>query len=175
MTTPQQSAAVSIEHVISTLPGPFQQRDLVTANDTIVRIALFEGEFAWHEHEEDELFLCWDGTFRIEIEGRDPVTLGQGELFVVPKGTRHRPVAETRARPDDRTPGDEAIRELGDFLRRAARSLVPRWLCRLPTALRTACRVADGRSAACGSRHVRGLGREFEGCFRQSVAVAGGM
>ena len=97
MTTPQQPAPVSIEHVISTLPGPFQQRDLVTANDTIVRIALFEGEFAWHEHEEDELFLCWDGTFRIEIEGRAPVTLGQGELFVVPKGTRHRPVAETPA------------------------------------------------------------------------------
>ena len=97
MTNPQQSAPVSIQHVINTLPGPFKQRDLVTANDTIVRIALFEGEFAWHEHEEDELFLCWDGTFRIELEDQDPVTLAQGELFVVPKGTRHRPVAETPA------------------------------------------------------------------------------
>jgi len=112
VTTPQQSGPVSIEHVISTLPGPFRQRDLVTANDTIVRIALFEGEFAWHEHEEDELFLCWDGTFRIEIEGRDPVTLGQGELFVVAKGTRHRPVAETPAhvlmieRPETRRYGN---------------------------------------------------------------------
>jgi quercetin dioxygenase-like cupin family protein len=85
---------VSIAMVVAALPGPFQPRDLVTANDTVVRIARFEGEFPWHEHEEDELFLCWDGSFRIEIEDRAPVTLGAGELFVVPRGTRHRPVAE---------------------------------------------------------------------------------
>ena len=41
--------------------------------------------------------LCWDG-FRIELEGHDPVTLSAGELFVVPKGIRHRPVA-TRPTP----------------------------------------------------------------------------
>lgn len=88
---------VSIEKIIASLPGPFQQRDLVTANDTVVRIALFEGEFPWHEHEEDELFLCWDGSFRIELDGRTSVTLNAGELFVVPAGTRHRPVAEHAA------------------------------------------------------------------------------
>jgi mannose-6-phosphate isomerase-like protein (cupin superfamily) len=88
---------VSIEQVISSLPGPWQQRDLAVANDSVVRIARFEGEFPWHEHAEDELFLCWDGSFRIEMEGRDAVTLDRGELFVVPKGTRHRPVAEQTA------------------------------------------------------------------------------
>jgi mannose-6-phosphate isomerase-like protein (cupin superfamily) len=97
MTATPEAGPVSIEKVIESLPGPFQQRDLVTANDTIVRIALFEGEFPWHEHEEDELFLCWDGTFRIELDGQPPVTLGAGDLFVVPKGTRHRPVAESAA------------------------------------------------------------------------------
>jgi quercetin dioxygenase-like cupin family protein len=97
MTTAQGPGPVSIEKIIQSLPGPFQQRDLVTANDTVVRLALFEGEFPWHEHAEDELFLCWDGSFRIELDGRQPVTLGPGELFVVPRGTRHRPVADEAA------------------------------------------------------------------------------
>jgi quercetin dioxygenase-like cupin family protein len=97
MTTAPGSVPVSIEKIIQSLPGPFQQRDLVTANGTVVRLALFEGEFPWHEHAQDELFLCWDGSFRIELDGRQPVTLGPGELFVVPKGTRHRPVADDAA------------------------------------------------------------------------------
>lgn len=97
MTTTHETEPVSIQNVIASLPGPFQQRDLATANDTVVRIARFEGEFPWHEHEEDELFLCWDGDFRIDLEGQAPVTLSAGELFVVPKGTRHRPVAERSA------------------------------------------------------------------------------
>jgi mannose-6-phosphate isomerase-like protein (cupin superfamily) len=95
--TEHETGPVSIEKVIAALPGPFQQRDLAAANDTVVRIARFEGEFAWHEHEEDELFLCWDGGFRIELDGRDPVTLNAGDLFVVPKGVRHRPVADSPA------------------------------------------------------------------------------
>jgi quercetin dioxygenase-like cupin family protein len=97
MTTQPAAAPVSIEEVIGVLPGPWRPRDLVTANDAVVRIARFEGEFPWHEHEEDELFLCWDGSFRIELDGREPITMSAGELFVVPRGVRHRPVAEQRA------------------------------------------------------------------------------
>jgi len=88
---------ISIAEAIAGLHGPWQPVDLAVANDAIVRIAWLEGEFPWHEHEEDELFLCWDGSFRIDMEGRAPITLNAGELFVVPKGTRHRPVAEKRA------------------------------------------------------------------------------
>jgi quercetin dioxygenase-like cupin family protein len=94
MTTPSETEPVSISEAIGALPGPWQPRDLVTANEAVVRVARFEGEFPWHVHEEDELFLCWDGSFRIELENREPVTLSAGELFVVPRGTRHRPVAE---------------------------------------------------------------------------------
>jgi mannose-6-phosphate isomerase-like protein (cupin superfamily) len=94
---PDGTGAVSLHELIAGLAGPWQPVDVVKANDAVVRLARFEGEFPWHHHDEDELFLCWDGSFRVEMEGRDPVTLRAGELFVVPRGVEHRPVAEERA------------------------------------------------------------------------------
>ena len=88
---------ISIPHVAAELAGPWQPRDLVHVNEAVVRIARLEGEFAWHHHDEDELFLCWEGTFRIEREGAEPVLLQPGDLFVVPRGVRHRPVADATA------------------------------------------------------------------------------
>lgn len=88
------SAAVSIPAAIAGLPGPFQQHELARVNDAVVRLARLHGEFPWHYHDEDELFLCWDGSFRIELEDRPPVTLAAGDVFVVPRGLRHRPVSD---------------------------------------------------------------------------------
>jgi mannose-6-phosphate isomerase-like protein (cupin superfamily) len=62
-----------------------------------VRTAKLLGAYDWHHHEEDELFLCWEGSFRIEMEGSDPVLLNAGDLLVVPAGTEHRPVADQPA------------------------------------------------------------------------------
>ena len=85
---------LSIDAAAAALPGEWQPSDLVSVNDAIVRIARLLGEFPWHRHDEDELFLCWDGSFRIELEGARAVTLRRGDLFVVPRGVSHRPVAE---------------------------------------------------------------------------------
>ncbi len=88
---------ISIPATAELLTRPFEPRDLVRVNEAIVRIAAIEGEFSWHHHDEDELFLCWDGAFRIEVRDGDPVELRKGDVFVVPRGREHRPVADERA------------------------------------------------------------------------------
>ena len=89
--------AVSLPDIMDSLPGPWQPVDAVRVNDAVVRVARLDGEFPWHSHEEDELFLCWDGTFRIEMQGANPITLQPGDVFVVRSGVEHRPVADSPA------------------------------------------------------------------------------
>ena len=63
-------------------------------NGQHVKLVKFQGEFVWHQHEqEDELFYVVRGSFRMEFRDRT-VPIAEGELLVVPRGTEHRPVAE---------------------------------------------------------------------------------
>jgi mannose-6-phosphate isomerase-like protein (cupin superfamily) len=62
-------------------------------NDSHVKLAKVQGEFVWHHHaDEDELFIVLQGQLTIELRDGQ-VTLGPGELVVIPKGVEHRPVA----------------------------------------------------------------------------------
>jgi len=71
-------------------------------NDNDVMVVKFEGEFPFHDHPEtDDFFLVIEGEIIIDIEtatGIDSHTLKAGELFVVPKGIRHRPRADREAK-----------------------------------------------------------------------------
>ena len=63
-------------------------------NDHLIKVVKFKGDFVWHSHEhEDELFLVVRGRMRMGLRTGD-VELSEGELFIVPKGTEHRPVAD---------------------------------------------------------------------------------
>ena len=63
-------------------------------NDSHVKLAKVGGEFVWHQHaEEDELFIVLRGELTIELRDGQ-VTLGPGEMVVIPKGVEHRPVAK---------------------------------------------------------------------------------
>ena len=63
-------------------------------NGQEVKVVKFQGEFPWHQHEnEDEMFMALKGTFSIEFRNKT-VELNEGEFIVVPRGVEHRPVAE---------------------------------------------------------------------------------
>ncbi|HBY36448.1 MAG TPA: cupin, partial [Delftia acidovorans] len=67
-------------------------------NDYQFKIVRVQGEFIWHSHAEtDEAFLVLDGELRIDFRDGHAL-LRQGELYVVPKGTEHKPSAEREAR-----------------------------------------------------------------------------
>lgn len=69
-------------------------RVVAEIDDAYVKVARVHGSLAWHSHDdEDELFLVLKGRLRIEMEDA-AVDLSEGELYVVPKGVRHNPVAE---------------------------------------------------------------------------------
>ena len=62
-------------------------------NGNEVRLVRTEGEWVWHKHDEtDELFLILEGEFEMAFRDRT-LTIGPGELLIVPRGVEHRPAA----------------------------------------------------------------------------------
>jgi len=68
-------------------------RTVAEYNGNDVMVVKAKGEFAWHKHDDtDDFFLVLHGSLDIELRDR-VVTLRPGELFIVPRGVEHRPVA----------------------------------------------------------------------------------
>ena len=86
-------AKVNIAEKLGSFSGHWAPMIVARYNDNEVRLVKVEGEFVWHQHPEtDELFLVLDGVLEMELRDRT-VQLNTGELFVVPRGTEHRPCA----------------------------------------------------------------------------------
>jgi mannose-6-phosphate isomerase-like protein (cupin superfamily) len=70
---------------------PWFNQTLTTVNQSLVRLGIFEGEFHFHKHdEEDEFFFVLEGELWLDVEGREPVALRPHQGYTVPKGVVHR-------------------------------------------------------------------------------------
>jgi mannose-6-phosphate isomerase-like protein (cupin superfamily) len=86
---------VNLREALASFDEVYDPRIVTRMNDYDVRIAHTAGEHVWHTHTgTDEFFLVLDGRFDIELRdasGQRTVSLGPGDVFVVPKGVEHKP------------------------------------------------------------------------------------
>jgi mannose-6-phosphate isomerase-like protein (cupin superfamily) len=86
--------AVSPYEIAAGLAELWSPRVVGEVDDAYIKVAKVHGSLTWHSHEnEDEMFLVLKGRLRIELED-GAVDLNEGQMFVVPKGVRHNPVAD---------------------------------------------------------------------------------
>ena len=82
---------VDLAAALATFDEPYAPRIVARMNDYKLMVVRAQGEFVWHSHPEtDDAFLVLEGELVIDLRDRS-VTLGPGELFVVPRGVEHRP------------------------------------------------------------------------------------
>jgi mannose-6-phosphate isomerase-like protein (cupin superfamily) len=88
---------VDLAQKLSTFDDHFQPRIVGYYNDNKIQVGKIKGEFVWHSHPEtDDFFLVLKGRLTIKLRDGD-VELGEGDLFVVPRGVEHCPVADEEA------------------------------------------------------------------------------
>ena len=84
----------NLHAALASVTKPWQPHRLATINDYDVKVVKLEGEFVWHSHPEtDELFLVISGDLTIQLRDGD-VHLGPGDVYVVPRGVEHCPLAD---------------------------------------------------------------------------------
>jgi mannose-6-phosphate isomerase-like protein (cupin superfamily) len=89
--------AVNLAEKLATFAEHWQPRTVGQFNGHDLMVVKVKGEFVWHKHDDtDDFFLVLKGRVTIRMRDRN-VTLGPGEVFVVPKGVEHCPVAAEEA------------------------------------------------------------------------------
>jgi mannose-6-phosphate isomerase-like protein (cupin superfamily) len=86
-------APINFAQKLAQFSDQWQPRVIAELNDYQFKIVRIEGDFIWHDHPEtDEAFIVLEGSLRIDFRDGS-VTLGPGEMYVVPKGIEHKPYA----------------------------------------------------------------------------------
>ena len=124
--------AIDLTERLSRFTEQWAPKRIATVNDYDVRIAKVHGEFVWHTHPDtDEFFLVMDGLLTIrlrstsgDLAGEHEVTVGPGQIYVVPAGIEHCPVAveqtailmfEPTGTPNTGDAGGDGTREPDDL------------------------------------------------------------
>jgi mannose-6-phosphate isomerase-like protein (cupin superfamily) len=85
--------SINFQDKFSKFSEHWSPRIIAQMNDYHFKIAKIEGEFVWHGHTEtDEVFIVLKGQLKIQFRDGH-VILNEGEMFVVPKGLEHKPIA----------------------------------------------------------------------------------
>lgn len=92
------NAPIDLAEKFGLFSAHWSPKVIARLNDYEIKLVKVKGEFVWHTHEDtDELFLVIDGELTIQLRDGD-VTLGPGQLFVVPRGVEHCPIADGEVR-----------------------------------------------------------------------------
>ena len=86
---------INIDEKFSKFSEHWRPKIVAELNGQEFKLAKIKGEYPFHAHEgEDEMFFCWKGSFILDFEDGESVSVNEGEAIVVPKGVVHRPRAE---------------------------------------------------------------------------------
>ncbi|MBX3501048.1 MAG: cupin domain-containing protein [Alphaproteobacteria bacterium] len=89
-----EGVRICLADKLASFSDKWQPKIVETIDDYEIKVVKVDGDFVWHEHADaDELFIVIKGRLRMDFRDRQ-VTLGPGELIVVPRGTEHKPYAE---------------------------------------------------------------------------------
>ena len=88
------NAVVDLADKLALFSEHWSPKVVARLNDYEIKVVKLKGEFVWHTHPDtDELFLVIDGTLTIQLRDGE-VTLRPGQLYVVPRGVEHCPIAD---------------------------------------------------------------------------------
>ncbi len=86
-------SAINLKQKLSLFQETWTPKIIGELNGQQVKLAKLNGEFVWHAHEnEDELFYIIKGQLIIELRDKT-ITLNEGDMYIVPRGVEHKPIA----------------------------------------------------------------------------------
>ena len=87
---------ISVPEIVENNKEKWMNQSLCKVNDSVLRLGIFEGEFHWHKHDDDdEAFFILNGSLEIETE-KGNFHLNEQEGVCIPKGVQHRPIAKKK-------------------------------------------------------------------------------